>query len=204
MHEPTAPPQSRHTPHGGSEKQVVPICTLCLQSLSRVCVRQMARRDQPRQRGRHRSGTAKAWRDTITTAGEIAAARYRRGQTRSLAARTWLGYRIRCLRGVHGSRGPRRGTWHPGIDSRPFGAVFIWIRGRSCIDRSSSRGPLHARPAALRPPQSEERSDQIRGTGVTCGPRRPKGSVMGSQAHGGHPAAASRLGTVSYKFITTK
>jgi len=26
---------------------------------------------------------------------------------------------------------------------------------------------------------------------------------MGSQAHGGHPAAASRPGTVSYKFITT-
>ena len=113
-------------------------------------------------------------------------------------------YRIRCLRGVRGSRGPRRGTWHPGIDSRPFGALFIRIRGRSCIDRSSSRGPLHARPAALRPPQSEERSDQIRGTGATCGPRRPKGPVMGSQAHGGHPAAASRPGTLTYKFITTR
>ena len=60
------------------------------------------------------------------------------------------------------------------------------------VNRSSSRGPLHALPAALRPPQSEERSDQIRGTGVTRGPRRPKVPVMGSQAHGGHPAAASR------------
>ena len=27
---------------------------------------------------------------------------------------------------------------------------------------------------------------------------------MGSQAHGGHPAAASRPGTLTYKFITTK
>ena len=67
----------------------------------------MARRDQPRQRGRHRSGTAKAWRDTITTAGEIAAARYRRGQTRSLAARTWLG------------SGPGLGLW-----------LRLWLRLR--------------------------------------------------------------------------
>jgi hypothetical protein len=50
---------------------------------------------------------------------------------------------------------------------------------------------------------SEERSDQIEAAGVTCGPRRPKVPVMGSQAHAGHPAAASRPGTVSYKFITT-
>ena len=110
--------------------------------------------------------------------------------------------------GVGGGGAPfwasRRGTRHPDIGSRPFGAVFIWIRGRSCIDRSSSRGPLHARPAALCPPQSEERSDQIRGTGATRGPRRRKVPVMGSQAHGGHPAAASRPGTLSYKFITTK
>jgi hypothetical protein len=82
--------------------------------------------------------------------------------------------------------------------------VFIRIRGWSCTDRSSSRGPLHAHPAALRPPQSEERSDQIEAAGVTCGPRRPKVPVMGSQAHGGHPAAASRPGTLTYKFITTR
>jgi hypothetical protein len=113
-------------------------------------------------------------------------------------------YRIRRLRGVRGSGGPRRGTWRPDMLSRRVEAVFIRIRGWSCTDRSSSRGPLHALPAALRPPQSEERSDQIRGTGVTRGPRRPKGPVMGSQAHGGHPAAASRPGTPTYKFITTR
>ena len=113
-------------------------------------------------------------------------------------------YRVRCWRGGAPFWASRRGTRHPDIGSRPFGAVFIWIRGRSCIDRSSSRGPLHARPAALCPPQSEERSDQIRGTGATRGPRRRKVPVMGSQAHGGHPAAASRPGTLSYKFITTR
>ena len=91
-------------------------------------------------------------------------------------------------------------TWRPDMHSGRVKAVFIRIRARSC-DRSSSRAPRHAHPAALRPPQSEERSDQIRGTGVTCGPRRPKGPVMGSQAHGGHPAAASRPGTLTYKFI---
>ena len=107
-------------------------------------------------------------------------------------------YRVRCWRGGAPFWASRRGTRHPDIGSRPFGAVFIWIRGRSCIDRSSSRGPLHARPAALCPPQSEERSDQIRGTGATRGPRRRKVPVMGSQAHGGHPAAASRPGTLTY------
>ena len=112
-------------------------------------------------------------------------------------------YRIRCWRGGAPFWASWRGTWHPYIDSRPLGALFIRIRGWSCTDRSSSRGPLHALPAALRPPQSEERSDQIRGTGVTRGPRRPKVPVMGSQAHGGHPAAASRPGTLTYKFTTT-
>jgi len=58
-------------------------------------------------------------------------------------------YRVRCWRGGAPFWASRRGTRHPDIGSRPFGAVFIWIRGRSCIDRSSSRGPLHARPAAL-------------------------------------------------------
>lgn len=113
-------------------------------------------------------------------------------------------YRIRCWRGGAPFWASRRGTRHPDIGSRPFEAVSIRIRARSCIDRSCSRDPLHARPAALRPPQSEERSDQIRGTGATRGPRRRKGPVMGSQAYGGHPAAASRPGIVSYKFITTR
>jgi len=40
--------------------------------------------------------------------------------------------------------------------------------------------------------------------GATRGPRRPKGPVMGSQAHGGRPAAASRPGTLTCKFITTR
>ena len=113
-------------------------------------------------------------------------------------------YRIRCLQGVHGSRGTRRGTRRPDIDSRPLGAVFIRIRSRSCIDRSSSRVPRHAHPAALCPPQGEERSDQIKAAGATRDPRRPKWSVVNSQGHGDHPAAASRRRTPSYKFTSTR
>ena len=93
--------------------------------------------------------------------------------------------RVRWLRGVHGSRGPRRGTWRPDMHSRRVKAVFIRIRARSCTDRSSSRAPRHAHPAALRPPQSEERSDQIEAVGATCGPSRPKRLLVVTQGHRG-------------------
>ena len=75
--------------------------------------------------------------------------------------------------------------------------------GRVSIARLAEAPFTRAPRPALCPPQSEERSDQIRGTGATRGPRRPKVPVMGSQARGGHPAAASRPGTLTYKFITT-
>ena len=61
--------------------------------------------------------------------------------------------------------------------------------GRVSIARLAET-PFTRPPRRSARPQSEERSDQIRGTGVTRGPRRPKVPVMGSQAHGGHPAAA--------------
>ena len=60
-------------------------------------------------------------------------------------------------------------------------------------DRSSSRAPRHAHPAALRPPQSEERSDQIEAVGATCGPSRPKRLVVVTQGQGCRPATGSRL-----------
>ena len=113
-------------------------------------------------------------------------------------------YRIRCLRGVHGSRGTRRGTRRPDMHSGRVKAVFIRIRARSCIDRPSSRAPRHAHPAALRPPQGEERSDQLKAAGATRGPNRPKRLVAGSQGHGSRPAAASRPRTLSKKFTSTK
>ena len=62
-------------------------------------------------------------------------------------------YKIRCLKGGTPFWATQRGTRHPDIDSRPLGAVFIRIWGESCTDRSSSRGPLVARPAALSPPR---------------------------------------------------
>ena len=61
--------------------------------------------------------------------------------------------RVRCLEGGAPFWATQRGTRHPDIDSRPLGAVFIRIWGESCTDRSSSRGPLVARPAALSPPR---------------------------------------------------
>ena len=64
--------------------------------------------------------------------------------------------------------------------------------------------PVTRTPAALCPPQGEERSDQIKATGTTCGPRRPKRLVVGGRAHGGRPAAASRRRTPSYKFTSTR
>jgi hypothetical protein len=76
-------------------------------------------------------------------------------------------YRVRCWRGGAPFWASRRGTRHPDIGFRPFGAVFIWIRGRSCIDRSSSRDPLHAPPAALCPPTE-------------------RGALRPDQGHGGH------------------
>ena len=111
--------------------------------------------------------------------------------------------RVRCLRGVHGSRGPRRGTWRPDMHSGRVKAVFIRIRARSCTDRSSSRAPRHAHPAALRPPQSEARSGQIEAVGATCGPSRPKWLVVATRSQGGRPATGSRRRTPSYKFTST-
>ena len=110
--------------------------------------------------------------------------------------------RVRCLRGVHGSRGSRRGTWRPDMHSGRVKAVFIRIRARSC-DRSSSRAPRHAHPAALRPPQSEARSGQIEAVGATCGPSRPKWLVVATRSQGGRPATGSRRRTPSYKFTST-
>ena len=75
--------------------------------------------------------------------------------------------------------------------------------GRVSIDRLAE-APVTRTPAALRPPQCEERSDQIGGAGATRGPRRPKRLVMGSQGHGNNPAAASRPRTLTYKFTTTR
>ena len=46
-----------------------------------------------------------------------------------------------------------------------------------------------ARPTALCAPQCVERSDQIAGTEATCGPRRLKGLVMGTQCDRDRPAA---------------
>ena len=85
---------------------------------------------------------------------------------------------------------------HSGPSLYGFGA------SRVSIDRLAE-APLLCAPAAVSPPQCEERSDQIGGTGVTCGPRRPKRLVMGSQGHGDNPAAASRRRTPSYKFMST-
>ena len=112
--------------------------------------------------------------------------------------------RVRWLRGVHVSRGPRRGTWRPDMHSGRVKAVFIRIRARSCTDRSSSRAPRHAHPAALRPPQSEERSDQIEAVGATCGPSRPKRLVVVTQGQGCRPATGSRHRAPSYKFTSTE
>ena len=39
---------------------------------------------------------------------------------------------------------------------------------------------------------------------ATCGPRRPKVLVMGTQGHGEHPAAASRRRTLGTKYRTTR
>ena len=64
--------------------------------------------------------------------------------------------------------------------------------------------PVTRTPAALRPPQGEERSDQIKAAGATRDPRRPKRLVAGSRGHGGRPAAASRPRTLSKKFTTTQ
>ena len=86
---------------------------------------------------------------------------------------------------------------HSGPSLYGFGA------SRVSIDRLAE-APLLCAPAAVSPPQCEERSDQIGGTGVTCGPRRPKRLVMGSQGHGDNPAAASRRRTPSYKYTTTR
>ena len=61
--------------------------------------------------------------------------------------------RVRSLEGGAPFWASQRGTRHPDIDSRPLGAVFVRIWGESCTDRSSSRGPLVARPAALSPPR---------------------------------------------------
>ena len=85
---------------------------------------------------------------------------------------------------------------HSGPSLYGFGA------SRVSIDRLAE-APLLCAPAAVSPPQCEERSDQIGGTGVTCGPRRPKRLVMGSQGHGDNPAAASRRRTPSYKYTST-
>ena len=84
---------------------------------------------------------------------------------------------------------------HSGPSLYGFGA------SRVSIDRLAE-APLLCAPAAVSPPQCEERSDQIGGTGVTCGPRRPKRLVMGSQGHGDNPAAASRRRTPSYKYTS--
>ena len=80
-------------------------------------------------------------------------------------------------------------------DEEEHGQNVIVFR---CLVRITGRRKFHPNlPAA-------PRSDQIEAGGVTCGPRRPKVPVMGSQAHGGHSAAASRPGTLTYKFITTQ
>ena len=103
---------------------------------------------------------------------------------------------------VLGGHGEVRGVLIciPG-ESRP--CLYGSGPGRVSIARLAEP-PVTRTPAALRPPQGEERSDQIEAAGTTCGPRRPKGLVVGSQAHGGSPAAASRPRTPSYKFTTTK
>ena len=76
------------------------------------------------------------------------------GEVRHFGARNRISprSRVRCLEGAAPFWASQRGTRHPDIDSRPLGAVFIRIWGESCTDRSSSRGPLVARPAALSPP----------------------------------------------------
>ena len=66
--------------------------------------------------------------------------------------------RVRCLEGAAPFWTSQRGTRHPDIDSGPLEAVFIRIRSQSCTDRSSSRGPLVAHPAALSPPPCATKS----------------------------------------------
>ena len=96
--------------------------------------------------------------------------------------------RVRCLEGGAPFWASRRGTRHPDIGSRPLGAVFIRIRGRSCIDHSSSRVPRHAHPrgalpatvrGALRPDQGRGRHARSSPTQTACGgepgSRRPPG-----------------------------
>ena len=56
-----------------------------------------------------------------------------------------------------------------------------------------------ARPTALCAPQRVERSDQIEGTEVTCGPRRLKGLVMATRGHAEHPR--QRIGKLSVRNI---
>ena len=64
---------------------------------------------------------------------------------------------------------PRRGTRNLGIDSRLVTAVFIRIWTWSCIDRSSSRGPLLVHPAALCPPHHKSASATREERPASCG-----------------------------------
>ena len=76
------------------------------------------------------------------------------------------------------------------ILGQPRPSLYGSGSGRVSIAQPS-RSPFFVRPAALCPPQSEERLRPDReGTGTTREPRRAKGPVIGNLGHGDRPAVA--------------